>query len=674
MEDLETDIRENTEIITNNINNYLLPAKFSTEFLAWFSRKHSTSLDASDDLVFQSLKLLDLYPQIAGIFSGDKLGNFIAIKRIQQPEMYPFSEKKPLPANAVFGIRTINRSTSVVTEFHRFLDQDGRTVAVEERPRAYDYFDPRNRPWYKATLEKLTSIWSDPYQFKLSGTIGITAATPIVETDNSVRIVVSADMTLDAISKIVAQNKIGRTGKTVILDDEGGVVGYPELNKYVNTDESTLPNYKDLKDPVLVRAFEHFKKSQDHMFNIDHESVTYIARFHNFGDNFNKKWTLIFLVPEKELTGPVTEMTQLMLLFSLMIVVVSVIFIYLLSKNIARPITIASKSMQKISKFEIDDHDIKDSQFTEIQVMNDALRKMRQSLYDFSRFVPKAVVTKLIESGSGAQIGGKKRHITLMFTDIKSFSTISEHMSSEKLIKHLSDYLNQMTVIIQEEQGTIDKYIGDAIMTFWGAPIEDPSHPIMASRAALRCRDALTSLNKTWRLDGKPPLETRFGLHTGDAIVGNVGSEDRLNYSAFGDSVNLAARLESANRFYGTHILISHDTYKNVRHQFICRPIDMVAVKGKEEVVPIYELIIEKSDEENKKLDMEAAEQKAHLTETAFNYYRNQEWNKAIRTYEELKMHDKSDELPKVFIERCNHFKNNRPEKAWDGTWVMTEK
>ncbi len=674
MEDLEADIQDNTQIIVNNIENYLLPAKISTQFLAWFSKRDNTVLDSSDDLVFQSLKLLDLYPQISGLFNGDQEGNLLAIRRVVHPDTYPYSKDRKLPANAAYRIRTINRSAGVITEFQKFLDADGRTVAVQERPRASEYFDPRKRPWYAEASKAKANIWSNPYQFQLSNTVGITTATPVFDHVNGVRIVMSADITLDVISKLMASNKIGKTGRTFILDINGEIVGYSGLNEIQNKDPTTLPFYKDLNDPVLERAFEHYKETKDQTFTLDYDNVTYIARFKNFGESLGKQWLLGFLVPQDELTGPVTDMTRLMLIFSIIIVIISIVLIYILSRNIAKPIRKAAQSMESIAQFEIDDDIIRDSKFSEIQIMNDALRKMRQSLKDFSRFVPKAVVSKLIESGSGAQIGGKKKDITLMFTDIKGFSTISEQLSSEKLIQHLSDYLNELTVIIQKENGTIDKYIGDAIMTFWGAPMDDPEHPIMACRSALKCRDALEILNKTWKLDGKPPLETRFGLHTGDAIVGNVGSEDRLNYSAFGDSVNLAARLESANRYYGTSILISHETYKNVRHKFICRPIDMVSVKGKEESVIIYELMIEKSEEHNQKLDLEAAQSISELTSTAFEHYKNRQWAKAIKSYKELKNVSKHDLVPDVFLERCKHFQNSPPTKSWDGTWKMKEK
>ncbi len=674
MEDLEADIDRATQTIVSNTESYLLPAKISTQFIAWFSKNENNVLDSADDITLQATKLLDLYPQIAGFYNGDAQGNFLAIKRVDAGTTYPYGEKRPLPKNARYEVRIINRNTGIATEFRKYLDKDARVVALQERPRASEYFDARHRPWYRGAEETKGPYWSDPYIFLLSQKVGITASTPVLSKIGKTKLVISADITMHAISELMTRHKIGKTGITFIINQKGELVGYPGLSDIDNTIKTTLPTYKDTRNPVLIEAYKYHKKSGKYNFDLNYDGVTYLIRLKEIAKKLDKKWIIGFIVPERELTGTVTDMTELMMIFSFLIVAFSAFLIFLISKNIAAPIRKAANTMASIAKFEINDTEIKDSNFSEIQLMNTALRNMQQSLRDFSKFVPKAVVSKLMESGSGATIGGRKRNISLMFTDIQGFTTISEKMSSEKLIIHLSDYLNQLTYIIQKNKGTIDKYIGDAIMTFWGAPLDDPNHPIDACKAALACKEKLEELNKTWVLDGKPALYTRFGIHTGDAIVGNVGSEDRLNYSAFGDGVNLAARLEGINKYYGTTITISHETYKNVRHKFICRPMDIVAVKGKKEGVPIYELLVELSEEHNKKLDIEVAQTVVDITTDAFNFYLSQEWDKAIKKYQDLKKLSSKDNLPDIFIERCKAFKKSPPGENWKGICVMKEK
>ncbi|NCQ67484.1 MAG: hypothetical protein GW748_07040 [Alphaproteobacteria bacterium] len=674
MEDVESDIQIKTNMILNDTQNYLLPAKITTQFMAWFSQSETNVLDAIDDITMQAMKMLELYPQIAGFFSGDSAGDFVAVRFVGEDATYPYGEKLPLPKNARYEVRIINRHSGLVTEFHKYLDKNGRVVALQERPRATEYFDPRHRPWYRGAEDTKKPYWSDPYIFLLSQKVGVTAATPVVNEEGKVKIVISADITMDAISDLLTQHKIGKTGFAFIFNPQGEIVGYPNIHKLGNSIKTSLPTFKDTKNPILIDAFKYYQKTKKMRFLISNEGMDYLIRFKEFGEKFEKTWLIGFIVPKKELTGPIDDITKLMMIFSLIVFLLSGLLIYIISKNIARPITRAADAMSAIARFEIDESDIQSSYFSEIQKMNRALMHMKQSLRDFSRFVPKAVVTKLIESGSGAKIGGRKRNITLMFTDIENFTTISEKMSSEKLIVHLSDYLNQLTHIIQENNGTIDKYIGDAIMTFWGAPVDDPKHPLLACKAALACKKRLEELNKTWELDGKPPLYTRFGIHTGDAIVGNVGSEDRLNYSAFGDSVNLGARLEGINKYYHTEIIISHETYKNVRHKFICRPLDMVAVKGKNIAVAIYELLYEVSEDQNKKLDMEVAQEFARMTKEAFALYLEKDWDGAIKKYTELKKKYPKDYMPDLFIDRCKAFKASPPDDSWQGVAVMTEK
>lgn len=673
---VEDEIQKATTHITYVTLEYLKPAMITSQFLGWFASKQETILEEPEELATQAMKILDLYPQISGFYNGDKLGNFLAIRRVEPGSFYPYTENRKLPSTAVYEIRTINRTSGIIREFHEFKDSQGQTVAVSERPLATDYFDPRFRPWYRGVEETKAPYWSDPYIFLISKQVGITAAVPVKKDNADLKIVISADITMTEVSKILAEQKIGKTGLTFILNQQGQVIGYPDqskVSKSVNN-QVILATYKDTENPLVIQAFNQYKKAGSLSFVMNYDHNNYIVRFKPFGEEFNKQWVIGFIVPEKELTSEIDQATQTMMFFSLVIVFISASLIFFMSKNISRPIEKAAEDMVAVGQFKINDLTLDESHFYEIQLMNQALQTMKRSLQDFSKFVPKAVVSKLIESGSGAQIGGKKSHITLMFTDIMGFTSISEKLSSEKLIKHLSDYLNELTVIIQDQQGTIDKYIGDAIMCFWGAPLPDEDHPINACRAALQCKIRLTELNKIWELDGKPPLYTRFGIHTGDAIVGNVGSKDRLNYSAFGDSVNLASRLEGINKYYGTSIAISHDTYKNVRHKFICRPLDIVTVLGKTEPMRIYELLFEISENSNTKLDQEEAQEIALLTERAFELYLARDWERALKAYNEILKSYPSDKIAPLFIKRCKEYKSSPPPKIWQGEYILGSK
>ncbi len=215
-----------------------------------------------------------------------------------------------------------------------------------------------------------------------------------------------------------------------------------------------------------------------------------------------------------------------------------------------------------------------------------------------SKYVPINLVRQLYHKGEEPVLGGTSAELTVMFTDIKDFTSYSETMTTDALASALGRYLQVMAEVIQNEKGTIDKYIGDSVMAFfWNAPDEVEGHEVLACRAALRCREALQRLFDSPEWGRTPQFATRFGLNRCTASVGHFGAPDRLNYTAIGDGVNLASRLEGLNKFYGTQIIVSESTYLAAKERFEFRLLDHVAVKGKTEGIIIYELLAERAEE-----------------------------------------------------------------------------
>jgi adenylate cyclase len=209
----------------------------------------------------------------------------------------------------------------------------------------------------------------------------------------------------------------------------------------------------------------------------------------------------------------------------------------------------------------------------------------------FESYVAPAIVQEMLKHPEQLRLGGERREITVLFTDIRGFTSMSEHLDPEALVKLLHDFLNPMSNIIINQGGTIDKYMGDAIMALFGAPLIQAGHPRMACRAALEMVGSLAALNQTWAKQGRPPLKVGVGVNTGPVAVGNMGSDRLFDYTAIGDNVNLASRLEGLNKYYGTSILISDTTAKALNNGFILRDVDLVRVKGKAHGVRIHELI-----------------------------------------------------------------------------------
>ena len=218
----------------------------------------------------------------------------------------------------------------------------------------------------------------------------------------------------------------------------------------------------------------------------------------------------------------------------------------------------------------------------------------RQKLYIrrmFGQYMSETVINHLLEHPEKLQLGGERRRVTLFFSDLAGFTTISERLSAETVVSLLNDYLSAMTEIILDEAGTVDKFEGDAIMAFWGAPLDQADQAARACRAALRQQAALQELNRQFAGLNLPPLSMRIGLNTGDAIVGNLGSAKRFDYTVIGDTVNLASRLEGVNKFYGSHIMASEATAAECTGTVEFRELDLVAVKGKEQAIRVFEVL-----------------------------------------------------------------------------------
>ncbi|TGK17160.1 adenylate/guanylate cyclase domain-containing protein [Leptospira fluminis] len=229
----------------------------------------------------------------------------------------------------------------------------------------------------------------------------------------------------------------------------------------------------------------------------------------------------------------------------------------------------------------------------------------------FSKFVSKDVVDELLKNPDNLNLGGSKRDITIFFSDIRGFTTMSEKMGPEELVQFLNQYLSEMTEIIIEFKGTIDKYMGDAIMAFWGAPVPLEDHAYYACAASIAQMRRLAVLKEEWKSRDLPVMDIGIGLNSGPAVVGNMGSSHRMDYTCMGDTINLGSRLEGSNKEYATNIIISEYTYEKVKDRVIARELDLVKVKGKTKPVRIYELIDLVNEEDLKLLrrPLSAAEQ-----------------------------------------------------------------
>jgi adenylate cyclase len=284
---------------------------------------------------------------------------------------------------------------------------------------------------------------------------------------------------------------------------------------------------------------------------------------------------------------------------------------------------------------------------------------------------PEVVRRLLIDPGL---VEPKKTDITVMFSDIRGFTTISEKLDAQELALFLNQYLSEMTSVVFANNGTLDKYIGDAVMAFWGAPYEEPGHAAKACNAALDMMTRVSELQKEWEAQGKPKLEIGIGVNTGAASVGRMGSALRKAYTALGDSVNLSSRLEGLNKDFGTHVIVSETTYLAAHEDgFVFRELDLLRVKGKLQPVTIYELVGRQSDFAANG-NAEELRTRLGLFARGREFYRNREWQSAQQTFQQVLDKWPEDGPSRVYWKRCQDYLFEEPPSAWDGVFTMTHK
>lgn len=286
----------------------------------------------------------------------------------------------------------------------------------------------------------------------------------------------------------------------------------------------------------------------------------------------------------------------------------------------------------------------------------------------FSQYLSPTVIEQIIENPSLLKLGGIRKEMTAFFSDVAGFSSVSEKLDSESLVKLLNEYLTAMTEIVLHHNGTIDKYEGDAIIAFFGAPMDDPDHARKCCLMALDMAEKLAELQDKWEAEGRPRLAVRMGINTGNMVVGNMGSDMRMDYTIMGDAVNLAARLEGANKEYGTSIMISEHTYASCRDHVEVRKLDAIRVVGKQEAVVVYELLGRKGELSPSQLELLAAYNKG------LAHYQAREWRPAVDLFAGI-LEKRPDDGPALtYMERCLDYQLRPPGKNWDGVYILKTK
>jgi adenylate cyclase len=520
-----------------------------------------------------------------------------------------------------------------------------------------DYYAPE-RDWYKEAIQSDDHVWTDVYIFATSRKPGINTA-KVLRIDGEFVGVISIAIELERILQYLQELTIGETGVEFIINTNAEMIAFEDYDQVTEARANALrPNFKRLADathPLLQVASTALDASglslaeataDKQIRHIDaNTGESYFVTFAPVG---HRDWIIGTVIPERDFLRRIDANTEKLLYALVSAIAVVVLVAAGLSRVLfVRPLSRIIAQTEQIQRFDLDSVERVPSRITEIDGLSVALQRMSRGLASFRKYVPTELVRLLTSEGIAAELGGDKRTLTILFIDLQAFTTMTEELG-HRLLPYLADYFTDMSKEIVANHGTIDKYIGDAIMAFWGAPIVNENHATDACRAALACLRRLEIRRIDWAKEGRPDFRVRIGVSTGRVIVGNIGSEQRLDYTVLGDAVNLASRLEGLNREFGTQVLIGQQTYDLAKYEIFSRRIDSVAVKGKDEVINTYEVLAMRDE-----VGPQASFAWARSYERGLDMMRERCWLDAIDCFAEAIELRGGDKPSSIMIGRC---------------------
>jgi adenylate cyclase len=448
------------------------------------------------------------------------------------------------------------------------------------------------QPWYRAAADGNDAVWVPTQDFPDGRTSSISIATPLDQHGRRLG-VIAATIDLTRLSDFLGGIQIGGTGTVAVLDPQGRIVASADPAEIAAAETATLRRLADVdptRSPLLAavaRTVETEKvdlgrPALTSLYRLAMPDGVYLINLARLGF---QGWVVATVIPESDLLANIDRNTRMLLRLLLgFTAMVAVLALLLTHRLIVRPLRLVEGQLRHIEAFHPERVRPVPSRLSELDNLSAALARMGQGLESFRRYLPGELVRTLVAQGVAARPELRRRELTVLFTDLAGFTGLSERLG-EDVVPLLTRYLGLSTRAVLDHGGTVDKFIGDAVMAFWNAPLDDPDHALNACRAALRIQERMAEL-----AEGHA-LQVRIGINTGEVLVGNIGSEDRLSYTAVGDVVNVASRLEGLNKRYGTRILLGEATRRHCGDRIQVRELESVAVQGRQGATVVYELL-----------------------------------------------------------------------------------
>ncbi len=589
-------------------------------------------------------------------------GGFIGVLSLEFADQknYITDPLKPLPEGAAFMLRFVDLSVSPSTDTWYYLNNEFKQVG-QEKIKSLNY-DSRLRPWYDGAVKAHSLFWTGFYSFLPDTERGISIGNPIyahstAQAGNSTLLkpsaksvdhkkgdligVIGIDLTMEFLDNFVANQKVGAHGKVFITDNTGNII------------VPTPARISSKTDSEIVSAL--FRRHSNNMPSPDiitkYQGIEYLSYISKLPEVFGGDWYIMAIAPADDFFAGLIIVQKQVLLFIIGILFLSAFVVIYFAKKVSSPIRKLASEVDNIRQLELQSETRILSKINEIRQINTAIASIRRVIKSFCKYLPKEIVKDLIDNREEITLGGKKKKVSIFVSDINNFTSIAEALPIDLLTNLLGEYFDVMSKIILESHGTIDKFIGDGILAFWGAPIELKDHVQRACITSLRCLAAISSLNAIRRASQLPEFQTRFGINTGTVIVGNIGTDERMNYTAVGNAAYVANRLQTESKLYHTSIIIGQETYETLGSNFVVRPLDVIVLKENKGKTLIYELagVIEGEQE------IQADLKKKKLCQAfaaAFEAIQEKDLDRAYNLFSEIAKEHPDDYPTQIYLKR----------------------
>ena len=532
-------------------------------------------------------------PQADSLYVGYDNGCWLQARRL---DVLDPTERKKLgaPPGAVYNVNLVRPTPGGALPMRRiFEDEDGNKI---DQLDLWNYgYDARKRVWYRDTMQTDRALVSSPYPSFSIGTPMITLSAPL---RGHVRGVIAADLKLDKFSELVHAQRPGEHGTAIIFDLFGVLIAHPDYARLIERARMhasrRLPDIGEMRTGLVGAVLRRWN-GNDHFEGSVHgeDGRNYLFRLQKYSQGDEYGGYSLLLAAEDDFAQNVRDLQIRGLIIALIAGGCFIPVVWIFGSRMSTSLKRITDQANRLHLLAAPENGTVISRVKEIDELGRTMGVARRAIWSFARFVPKDIVKGIIDHSISTELGGVRQEVTILFTDVTNFTGIAETADPDSLMHQASRHFTALTEAFHDEGGTIDKFIGDSAMVFWNAPHRQPDHVERACRAALAAKAASDALNAEFEGEGLPSFRVRVGIHVGEAVVGNLGSEERMNYTVLGNSVNLAARLEGLNKEYGTTILVSEAVRDRAAHHFRFKPVASVVAKGMTAETQVYELVEE---------------------------------------------------------------------------------